>query len=146
MAKGVSGKKRISRRSAKDSTVFATDFGKRLRTTREERGLSQRDLAERLRTGASQVSRYENGMQLPNVETLMAIAQILHLDVSELLLGRKTDSGVDDIGIKDVRLFERMRELEKLDRQTRDAAVMLLEAIIVQGNQRALTERLAAAR
>jgi transcriptional regulator with XRE-family HTH domain len=146
MVKGVFNKKRGSRRSTKDSTVLAAEFGKRLRAAREERGLSQRDLAERLHTGASQVSRYENGTQLPNVETLMALAGILHMDVSELLLGQKSGTSSDDIGIKDVRLLERVRELEKLDRQARDAAVMLLEAIIVQGNQRALTERLVATR
>lgn len=126
--------------------MFAVEFGRRLRAARDERGLSQRDLAQRLRTGASQVSRYEGGTQLPNLETLMAIAEALHMDVDELLYGRKGVGGPHDAGVKDVRLLERMRELEKLDRQARDAAVTLLEAIIVQANHRALSERLAAAR
>lgn len=120
----------------------ASEFGKRLRSLREERGLSQRELAERIGTQAPQVSRYETGAYMPNAETLAAIAQALNLDVDELLLGRVDRNPDDGIGIKDVRLLERLRELEKLDRHYRDTAIALLDALIVQGTQEAVKSRL----
>ncbi len=125
--------------------MLAGEFSKRLRSLREERGLSQRDLAERLHTRAPQVSRYENGSHLPNLETLVAIAEILRVDVDLLVLGRTDGTPGDDSLVKDVRLLERVRELEKLDRHFRETAIAMLDAIIVQGHQKALTERLSGA-
>ena len=124
--------------------MFATEFGRRLRAIREERGLSQKDLADRLHTRPPQVSRYENGSQLPNLETLASLAEILRADMDELALGRKDGTLDDALSIKDVRLLERVRELEKLDSKSRETAIAMLDAIIVQGHQRAVTERLSA--
>jgi transcriptional regulator with XRE-family HTH domain len=139
--------KRVSpkKKAVKKSGMFAIDFGTRLRAIREGRGLSQKDLADRLHTRPPQVSRYENGSQLPNVETLASIAQILHTDMDELALGKKSDSPPDALGIKDVRLIERMRELEQLDRKARETAIAMLDAIIVQGHQEAVKARLVGA-
>lgn len=123
--------------------MFAIEFGKQLRLLREERGLSQRDLADRLQAYPPQISRYENGSQLPNLETLVTLTEILQVGLSELVFGRKSDAPSQESPIKDVRLLERLRELEKLDRQARETAIAMLEAIIVQGHQRALNQRLA---
>lgn len=113
---------------------------------REGRGLSQRELAERLHTRAPQVSRYENGTFMPNAETLVAISKVLRVDLDELVLGRTNDTHDDAPAVKDIRLLERVRELESLDRQFRETAIAMLDAIIVQGHQKALTERLAGTR
>lgn len=125
--------------------MLASEFGKRLRAFREERGLSQRDLAERIHTRAPQVSRYETGAYLPNAETLVSIVGALQVDLDALLLGRADGKPGDDIGIKDLRLLERVRELEKLDRHYRETAIKMLEAIIVQGSQEAVKVRLGGA-
>ena len=125
--------------------MLTSEFGKRLRAFREERGLSQRELAERIHTRAPQVSRYETGAYLPNAETLVSIVEALKVDLSALLLGRAGGKPGDDIGIKDLRLVERVRELEKLDRHYRETAIKMLEAIIVQGSQEAVKARLVGA-
>lgn len=122
--------------------MLASEFGKRLRAFREARGLSQRDLAERIHTRAPQVSRYETGAYLPNAETLVSIVEALEVDLDALLLGRADGKPGDDIGIKDLRLVERVRELEKLGRSYRETAIKMLEAIIVQGSQDAVKARL----
>lgn len=138
------GKVPPKKKDPKKASMFAIEFGRRLRVMREERGLSQRDLAARLHTRPPQISRYENGSQLPNLETLTSLAAILNTAVDELALGRKDATASDALGIKDVRLIERMRELEQLDRKSRDTAIAMLDAIIVQGHQRAVSERLSA--
>lgn len=123
--------------------MLASEFGARLRQLREERGFTQRELAARLKTQVSQISRYETGFCLPNAEMLVELGRVLRTDVDMLLLGHRSANPGDEPPVKDVRLLERVRELEKLDRQARDTAVTMLEAIIVQGNQRAVTQRLA---
>lgn len=131
-------------RGKRKTPNFAAEFGKRLRSVREERGLTQRELAERAGIQIPQISRYEAGAYLPTAETLVAIAEVLRLDV-DTLLGRQDRNGKDEIPIKDLRLLERVRELEKLNRRIRDAAVTVLDALILQGNQEATRERLAGA-
>jgi len=123
--------------------MLGGEFAKRLRALRAERGLSQRDLAERIHTRAPQVSRYESGSHLPNLETLAEIAEVLRVDLDYLIFGRSSDTPTDDTGVKDVRLLERIRELERLDRHFRETAIAMLDAIIVQGHQKALDKRLA---
>lgn len=125
--------------------MLAREFGKRLRALREERGLTQRELAQRLDAEVPQISRYETGAYLPNAETLVTMARVLHVDLDELLLGRADGKPGDDVPIKDVRLLERMQELEKLDRRFRDTAVAVLEAIILQGHEESVKARLAGA-
>jgi len=123
--------------------MLAREFGARLQKLREESGLKQRELAARLKTQVSQISRYETGFCLPNAEMLVELSHVLGVGVDALLLGRTNANSGDEPAVKDVRLLERVLELEKLDRQARDTAVSVLEAIIVQGQQRALSERLA---
>ena len=122
--------------------MLGSEFAKRLRSLRADRALSQRDLAERIHTRAPQISRYESGSHLPNLETLASIAEVLRVDVDYLLFGRTDGAPTDDTGIKDVRLLERVRELERLDRHFRETAIAMLDAIIVQGHQKALDQRL----
>ncbi len=138
--------RRMARSRPKRKTPdLAAEFGRRLRALREERGLTQRELAERSGAQVPQISRYETGAYLPTAETLLALAKVLHLDVDSLLVGRSGRNDKDEVPIKDVRLLERVRELEKLDRRFRDAAVTMIEALIVQGTQEAMRERLAGA-
>ena len=122
--------------------MLAREFGKRLRSLREDRGLTQRELAARLHTPVPQISRYETGFCLPNAETLAELADVLRIDLDELLLGRKNGNLGDEPQIKDVRLLERVQELEKLDRRFRDTAIAVLEAIIIQGHDEGVKARL----
>ena len=74
-------------RPQKKNSAIATEFGKRLRAIREQRGLTQKQLAERIETQEPQISRYEGGTALPSAETLVSISQVLQVGIDELLLG-----------------------------------------------------------
>ena len=120
--------------------MLASDFGKRLRTIREDRGLTQRQLADRIEVYVPQISRYESGGAMPSAETLIALSEVLQVGLDELVLGRDNDH--EEAPIRDLRLLERLRELEKLDRRFRDTAIAVIDAIVVQGNTEAVSTRL----
>jgi transcriptional regulator with XRE-family HTH domain len=61
-------------------------FGERLRTIREKRGLTQRELGALCGLGDKQIWRYENGQSAPNTEALIQLARILGI-TSDYLLG-----------------------------------------------------------
>ena len=60
-------------------------LGEKLQTLRRSRGLSQEQLAEILEVSRQAVSKWENGMSVPDSEQLIKIAVILETTVSELL-------------------------------------------------------------
>lgn len=60
-------------------------MGERLRLERQARGLSLRELAQRLGVSASLISQVETGRANPSVSTLYAIAAELDVSLDELL-------------------------------------------------------------
>lgn len=60
-------------------------FAETLRKLRTERGLSQRELAERVYVTRSTVARWESGSRLPDVAMLSRLSRCLGVDVNALL-------------------------------------------------------------
>jgi len=66
---------------------FAKHVGKRLRTVREKKGISQEQLSERAGYYRTYVGHIENGKHSPSVHTMWRFAKILKVDLGELLKG-----------------------------------------------------------
>lgn len=60
-------------------------FSYRLRFTRESKGFSTLDMANKLKIGRSTYNNWENGARSPKIEDLMEIATILGVSVDYLL-------------------------------------------------------------
>lgn len=69
------------------------EFGKRLRKAREQKGLTQLELAKRANLGESTISFYELGRREPNYDTLLRLAEILEVGPAYLLTGEANDNG-----------------------------------------------------
>lgn len=64
------------------------DIGSRVKEQRSAKGLSQKDLADKLGIKQNTVSQYENNIKRPSYEMLVLLANIF--DVStDFLLGRE---------------------------------------------------------
>lgn len=61
------------------------NFYERLKNAREDRDISQKDMASMLDMNQSNYSRIENGHQEPSLDQLMKIAKIFNLTIDELL-------------------------------------------------------------
>lgn len=61
-------------------------LGMRIRTLREERGLTQDDLADRIRISRVYVWQLERGERTASLETLIAIAKAFDVSLSEIFL------------------------------------------------------------
>lgn len=60
-------------------------FNENLKIAREQRGLSQKDVAEKIGVAKSTYSLYESGNREPNVQTIKKIADVLDVSADELL-------------------------------------------------------------
>jgi putative transcriptional regulator len=60
-------------------------FGENLKTLRKEKGFSQEQLAARLNVVRQTISKWEKGISVPDAETLIQLADVLEVEVSDLL-------------------------------------------------------------
>ena len=75
----------LDRRRPGRPDPLAVEIGVAIATRRQERGLSQAELAAALACDRSAVSRWEMGLRLPTVPHLMAIGQVLGCGARALL-------------------------------------------------------------
>ena len=111
--------------------MLARGFGERLHRYREDRGLSQRQLAEQVGVDQSQIGRYERGLILPAADTVVAIAEALRISTDTLLLG-KADRQGQDLPVKNLVLLERFEELAALDRREQQIILEILDSLLAR--------------
>ena len=63
--------------------------GKNIKVVREEKGLTQDALAEKLNVTRQAVSSWENEKTQPDIDTLHKIADILEVDIERLIYGKE---------------------------------------------------------
>lgn len=66
-------------------------FGAFLARLRKEKGMTQRELADRLYVSDKAVSKWERALSLPDVSLLIPLAECLDVSVTELLRGERTE-------------------------------------------------------
>lgn len=74
-------------------------YGKRIKECRNEKGLTQTELAEKLSTTQSTIGKYEREELQPNIETLILICKIFEVS-SDYILGLEDESGSKNYSIK----------------------------------------------
>lgn len=92
-------------------------FGEKIKSLREQNGITQDELAERLYVTRTAVSKWENDKGLPSIDTLKRIAELFGVTLDEL---------VSDDAVKNARLAE-----DKEARRFRVPAVCCLAAAFV---------------
>ena len=60
-------------------------FGARLAELRRQHNLTQNDIADRLNISAQAVSKWENDLTSPDIDTLLKLADIFNISTDELL-------------------------------------------------------------
>ena len=60
-------------------------FGERLKELRIEKGLSQRNLAQLTGFSQAAIARWENGLQIPNIEVAIVFAKFFKVTTDYLL-------------------------------------------------------------
>ena len=107
----------------------AETLGGRIARLRREKGMTQIELAERLRVSQPVISDYENDVIRLPADTVVQIAEVLGASTDELL-GLKAPAAHAAGGIKNRRLYRRMQEIEKLPRRDQEALLRTIEAFI----------------
>jgi transcriptional regulator with XRE-family HTH domain len=105
-----------------------TSIGARIASLRKERGLTQKELAERLAVSQPVVSDYENDVIRIPADIVVAIARILAVGTDELLgVKRETRSAA---GVKNRRLSRRLQAIDALPKRDQEALLRTIDAFI----------------
>ena len=67
------------------------DIGKNIKSLREEKNLTQDELAEKLFVTRQTVSNYETGRSRPDVEMIVKIAEVLGTDANRVIYGAEPE-------------------------------------------------------
>lgn len=63
-----------------------------IKDLRKEKGMTQKDLAERLYITDRAVSKWERGLSAPDISTLEPLAKILGITITELITGQRMNT------------------------------------------------------
>jgi transcriptional regulator with XRE-family HTH domain len=106
-----------------DMTIFAD----RLKVLREERKLTQTRLAELIGVGARAYNRWERGNFVPQLETLIKIADVLNITLDELT-GRTKDTKAP--AVRNPKLHGLLEEVDKLPDEDQQALIILMDSLV----------------
>lgn len=92
-----------------------------IKTIRKSKGLSQEDLAIKLNVVRQTISKWEQGLSVPDAELLIILSEVLETPVSTLLGENISESKVDDLKvisekleIINLQLLQRKNERRKI--------------------------------
>lgn len=117
----------VDRTSARAAQENAS-IGSRIAQLRKERGLTQKELAERLAVTQPVVSDYENDVIRIPADVVVAIAKILTVSTDELL-GLKPEVRSAG-GVKNRRLSRRLQAIDALPKRDQEALLRTIDAFI----------------
>jgi transcriptional regulator with XRE-family HTH domain len=113
-------------------------FMERLKSARQQKGLTQDQLSKLTGINIKLISKYEQGVTLPGIDNLQKLVIALEISADYLLLPQATPKEVPKIN--DSELYERYFVLEKLEKGERESALLLLNSLIAKQKLKELTD------
>ena len=120
------------------SALDMAAFSERLKALRSARKLTQTRLAELIGVNPRAYNRWERGTFVPQLDTLIKIADILNVTLDELT-GRST--AVQEPAVHNAKLHALLKEVDGLPDEDQQALVILMDSLI----KRAKIDRVLAA-
>lgn len=100
-------------------------FGKKIAILRKENSWSQTELAKKLNTSVSVISRYERDEMTPSIDTAKKLADLLKTTVGYLLGETENDSI-----FKDPEMLNRFNEIKAFEPNEKEHILFTLDAMI----------------
>ena len=104
-------------------------FSENLKTLRKQNGFSQEELASKLHVVRQTISKWEKNLSVPDADTLILLAEILEVSVSELLGSKiETENGnvTNDVAEQLSRINEQLAIKNRHSRRIWKAIAIIL--------------------
>jgi hypothetical protein len=107
--------------------VINLNIGERIRKIRIEKGMTQKEIAEKCGINDANIRKYESGRQNPKIDTIEKIAKALDVEVSELLF-EKSEIIEQLKNVLNTNAIEAIKTTHQLDEDTRNGKITWREA------------------
>lgn len=105
-------------------------FGENVKTLRKQKGFSQEELAARLHVVRQTISKWEKNLSVPDADTLIRLAEILEVPVSELLGAKiENENTASDVAEQLSRINEQLAIKNRRSRRIWKIVAIILAAI-----------------
>jgi len=118
--------------------ALATTLADHIKALRKKHGLSQAQLAERIGAHLTHVNRIETGKSMPGLDFLIKISRVFHVTLDDLI--RDDADVLAETHFADKDLAERLRLLDQLDDDERQAIVKIIDAVLTKQRMRQVLE------
>lgn len=102
-------------------------FGKKLRESRDAKGISQSELARLLKTNHSIIGKYERDEVKPTIDVVKKLADTLETTVG-FLLGETPEQNI----LKDQDMLKRLNDIASFSAQEREHILFAIDAMITK--------------
>ena len=107
-------------------------FGENLKTLRKQKGFSQEELATRLHVVRQTISKWEKNLSVPDADSLIRLAEILEVSVSELLGAKiENENTASDVAEQLSRINEQLAIKNRRSRRIWKIVAIILAAIVL---------------
>lgn len=107
-------------------------FGENLKTLRKQKGFSQEELATRLHVVRQTISKWEKNLSVPDADTLIRLAEILEVSVSELLGAKiENENTASDVSEQLSRINEQLAIENRRSRRIWKVVAIVLAFIVL---------------
>ena len=107
-------------------------FGENLKTLRKQKGFSQEELATRLHVVRQTISKWEKNLSVPDADTLIRLAEILEVSVSELLGAKiENENTASDVAEQLSRINEQLAIKNRRSRRIWKIISIILAVIVL---------------
>lgn len=112
------------------------NFGKKLKSLRQEANFSQDDLAAKIDLDSKQISRYENGHFMPSPEVLVSLAKAFNVSLDYLLIDE-----IEKIPLEatNKNLIQKLRSMNELEQEESKVVEYILDAIRIRNQVKQIT-------
>jgi transcriptional regulator with XRE-family HTH domain len=111
-----------------------SDLGKRIQDLRKQIGLTQAQLAAKIKISHTQLTRYENSKVQPPADVLNRLADVFDVSIDYMVNGNKSDKAEQTL--KDAELIKQFKQLDQLPEEEKKSILKVLNALIRDFNAR----------
>ena len=108
-----------------DLKALQMEIGERIKKIREARGLSQKEVANKIKMDQSQYSKLEKDKTDPSVSTLTKVAKALGVQLSELF----ASDLLKDVNSYDKSVMEKISLIDSLDEDEKKSLFKIIDGL-----------------
>jgi transcriptional regulator with XRE-family HTH domain len=108
----------------KTSAERIDTIGEAIRKLREQKRMSQKEVAAAIEVDPTQYNRIELGKSLPTLKTIAKIAKALNVSIDKLI---NEEQDFEEVDIKDKSLFDKVRLIDELPEEEKNTILKVID-------------------